>query len=108
MMDPLRYLKFLAEVADEISETISEANLREQKKSFVIYSADLYGNLYRRKTFDLEKPGGQIYAASESARSYVIWHGYSDEIDADEIREDIIGLIESGYDELKATLASEN
>ena len=107
-MDPLRYLKFLAEVADEISETISEANLREQKKLFVVYSADLYGNLYRRKTFDPAKPGTLIYAASDSVKAYVIWHGWSYESDAEEIRDDIIGLIESGYDEIKATLASED
>ena len=107
-MDPLRYLRFLKEIADEISDTIAEANEQESEKMFVVYYADLIGNLYWRKTFEPEGGQAQIGAWSEAPGRYIIWHGWSNEVDRKEIEEEIIALIESDYDEIREALAPEN
>lgn len=108
MMHPLRYLLFLRDIADDIAYTIAEANDKESENMFVVYYADLIGNLYWRKTFEPTENKTTMGAWSEAPGRYIIWHGWSTEICPEEITDEIIELIESDYDEIREALAPED
>jgi len=108
MIAPIEYLDHLMECADEIAEQISEANKKEHDLVFVAYYADLVGNLYRRKTYSQDESKTTMGLWSIAPKSYIIWCGWSSEVDLDEIQDEIESTIEDDWDELENALAPKN
>jgi len=108
MMHPLRYLLFLREIADDIAHTIAEANDKEPEDVFVVYYADLIGNLYWRKTFKPTEKQATMGIWSRAPDRYIVWHGWSGENCPEEINDEIMEQIEDDFDKLKTAMASED
>lgn len=106
-MEPLNYLKFLRTIADEIADTIVDANQKQKAKKHVVYYADLFGNYYCRREFDEQTNAQKQGLWVQSADRYVLWHGWSNETDTDDIQAEIETAIDYEYGIIAESISKE-